>query len=178
MDNKYSEIQQQIEDTQSDLNDKLEELEHQITGTYKSVKDSVNTVRDNLNIKLHVRRRPWTLVAGAAALGFLGGFRSQRCGNGHTTHNDKSTRVPMANVAAATAKICKNGANGAQPDTVAEPGRLSNLGEKLQPEMSALKGIVVRALFGVIRVIVTKQASNFMAQPVDDKNNGYNRKYR
>ena len=181
MDNAGTVIRQQMDTTLAGLTGKLGDLEHQVSATVRTVKDSVNTVRDTLDLKLHVRRRPWTLMAGAAALGFLGGFRSSNSGAGRPTRNGRSDSTPPARVAAAEhqysgAKDATNGADTARPTAAPAPSWLANLGDTFQPEIAELKGIVLGALLELVREIVTKQVSRPMERSVGDANHGSNGK--
>jgi len=54
-----------MEETRSALRDKVERLEQQL-------EDTVETVRDTFDLRQQIKRHPWTMVCGAAAVGFLG----------------------------------------------------------------------------------------------------------
>ena len=152
MDNEGTAMRQQMDDTMTGLADKLGELGHQVSGTYRTVKDSVNTVRDTFDLKLQVRQRPWTFLAGATALGFLLGSRSNNGGAGHPSRNGRSANnVPLPRVAAADPN---NGTNGVE----AAPSWLANLGGTFHPEITALRGIVAGAAFELVREMIAKQA--------------------
>lgn len=177
MDNEATVMRQRIDETMASLTDKLGELEHRISGTVRTVTDSVDTVRDTFDLRLHVRRRPWSVLAGAAALGFLWGSLSCNYGARHPARNGRSASTPPARLAVAKHPPAgaNNGANGADEarlPAAAAPSWLANLGGTLQPEIAALRGIAVGALFEVVREIVTKQAARPMAPSVGNANNG------
>lgn len=65
MDHEAEMIRHQMEETRSSLQNKVEQLERQI-------EDTVTTVRDTFDLKSQVKRHPWTMFCGAAAVGFLG----------------------------------------------------------------------------------------------------------
>src|SRR5260370_30074403 len=88
MDNSPEAIRAQMELTRAALAGKLGTLEEQVLDTVhnvtsavtesaKTVKDAVddtmNNVKDTLNLPLQMRRHPWVVVGGAVALGYLGG---------------------------------------------------------------------------------------------------------
>lgn len=81
-------IHKEIEETRADLAKKLETLESEITDTVMSAKETVTetienvtetvqetveTVKKTFDLEYQMRRRPWTLLAGATAAGFLVG---------------------------------------------------------------------------------------------------------
>lgn len=177
MDNRGAVIRQQMEETLTGLTGKFDELEHQISATVKTVKDSVNTVRDTFDIKLHVRRRPWTFLAGATALGVLGGLRSNSRRTGRSNENGSRDSTPVARVDPGEHPYAGDSDDlhdvGASRHTaVAAPGWLANLGVTFQPEIAELKGIFLGSLLALVRETVTKQVSKSTARPVSDGNNG------
>jgi hypothetical protein len=164
MDNEGAAMRQQMDKTLADLTGKLVALEHQVLGTVSTVKDSVNTVRETLDIKLQVRRRPWTLVVAAMVLGFLGGFRSSNRGAGRSMQNGKSPGTPPA----------PDGADAARFAAAASPSLFANLGGMFQPEIAALRGIAVGALLELVREVITKQESKPRVRPAGGAKNGGN----
>src|SRR4051794_29513643 len=100
MDNEPEVIRQQMDETRTALTDKLELLEQQVVGTVQdatsavaetvgtvkqavqdtvqsvkeTVHETVESVKETFDLKNQVERRPWMMVAGATALGFLGGY--------------------------------------------------------------------------------------------------------
>jgi ElaB/YqjD/DUF883 family membrane-anchored ribosome-binding protein len=106
MDHQSEVIRRQMEQTRTNLQEKLESLECQVkdtvqetteavTGTVEAVKQTVETVKETvqetvetvketvdetvagvkeaLNLKRLVQEHPWPMLAGAAAVGFVGG---------------------------------------------------------------------------------------------------------
>ena len=179
MDSEGTAMRQQMDVTLDELTGKLEELEHQVSATVRTVKDSVNSVRDTFDLKLHMRQRPWTLLAGATALGFLGGMRSGRHRSGHTAEDGKGDSATLARADPdehphTRVSDGSNGKDATRPATGASPSWLANLGGTFQPEIAELKGIVLGSLIELVREVVTKQVSKSMARPVGARNNGSN----
>ena len=182
MDKEATAIRRQMDETLAGLTGKLGDLEHQVSATVRTVKDSANSVRDTFDLKLQVRRRPWTLMAGATALGFFGGFRSSNGGAVHPTRNGKGASIPQTRVA--TAEHPNSGANdetneadSAQFSAAATSNWLANLGDSLQPEIAQLKGMVIGALLELVREVITKQVHRPMERSTGDVNNGFNGKF-
>ncbi len=155
MDSAGDVMRQKMDKTLAGLNDKLGALERQVLGTVRTVKDSVNTVRDTFDVKLQVRRRPWVLLAGAAALGFFGGFRSGSRGTGHTAQNGYNDGTLPARAASIGAP-CVDAARISPADT---PVWRVRWGSRFQPEISALRGVAMGALLELAREFITKPAA-------------------
>jgi hypothetical protein len=177
MDSVGAGMRRQMDKTLAGLNDKLGALERQVLGTVRTVKDSVNNVRDTFDVKLQVRRRPWTLLAGATALGFLGGFRSSSRGAGHPTQNGKNNGAPPHRAAddEPPRTGANNGTNAARL-SAAVPGWGAKWGGRFQPEISALRGVAVGALLELVRDFVTKPAPQPAAGTVRQADKGSNGK--
>jgi hypothetical protein len=170
-------MRQKMDKTLAGLNDKLGALERQVSGTFTTVKDSVNSVRDTFDVKLQVRRRPWVLVAGAAALGFLGGFRS----NGHRAGNDRNDGTPQPRIERAEAPFNggssgTNGADATRLDPAAAPGWGAKWGGRLQPEISALRGVAMGALLELAREMISKSVTGPPGQLAAEAHKGSNGK--
>lgn len=181
MDSVGAVMRQQMDKTLAGLNVKLGALERQVSGTVRTVTDSVNTVRDSFDIKLQVRRRPWTLLAGAVALGFLGSFLSRSRRADTPPHNGGGDSAPPTRVAAAgPPSTANNGgmneADAARLIAAAGPGWLVSMGSRFQPEITALRGIAMGALLELVREIVTKPAPRPAVRPAADAHKGSNGK--
>jgi ElaB/YqjD/DUF883 family membrane-anchored ribosome-binding protein len=186
MDNESTVMRQQMDQTLAGLTAKLGELEHQLSGTVKTVKDSVNTVRDTFDLKLQVRQRPWTLLAGATALGFLSGFRPGGRGDGGAARNMSGSNTHAALLAAGDQQHsdATGATNGRHAERTARLSAadarnwLANMGESFQPEIAELKGIVIGTLLALAREMITKQVSARMGRPGGDPSNDSNGKSR
>lgn len=181
MDKEATVLRQQMDKTLTGLTDKLGALGDQVSGTVRTVQESVNTVRETFDLKLHVRRRPWTLVAGAAALGFLCGSRSNARRARHPVQNGRNPNAALAREAGAEAPCTEtndgtNGANAARLSAAAAPGWLASMGNTFQPEIGMLRGVAAGTVLEVVREVITRQVPRPMDQPVDKANNGSNGK--
>lgn len=176
MDNEGAAMRQEMDETMAGLTDKLGELGHQVSGTMRTVKDSVNTVRDTFDIKLQVRRRPWTVLAGATALGFLCGFRPNSCGTGHLTRNGGSDSAAAAEHPHAGANDGANGVAAVRPCAAAAPNWLADLSNTFKPEIAALRGAALGILLEAARETIAKSASRPMSRPADGANKGAGKK--
>lgn len=111
MDDNPEVIRSQMDQTRSDLSEKLESLENRVTegmqstgvavsDTMTSVRGAVQSVSESLDFRLQVERHPWLVVGGAFALGFLAAsLTSQRTrqttssANSHSGHWENSPPV-------------------------------------------------------------------------------------
>ena len=174
MDDKGNALRQQMNETRAGLNDKLEELEQQVSGTVRTVKNSVNSVRDSFDVKLQVRRHPWTFVAGAAAVGFLGGIRSNRRVPERIARAEKGAPLPLSPPECIKSEMA-NYAKGGNGAPIA-PSWLANLGEAFQPEIAELRGLVLGGLIEFVREMIAKQAARPKDRNTAGSHNGHNGK--
>ena len=95
MDSESQVIHQQMEDTRTSLQDKLESLEQHVTDTMHNatdavtdtvdsvrgaVQDTVDSVKDTFDVRHQVERHPWTMFLGAALVGFVGAVAQPSAG--------------------------------------------------------------------------------------------------
>jgi len=134
MTNGTSQLKQDRDKVYDGLTDKLGKLEDHLSDTVQSVTDSVQSARDSIDLKLQVSRRPWTFVAGATALGILGGFR-----------------MPSRAAARAEEKC-------ATPPVAQERKQAAKQGNRLDPEFARLKNFALGALVGLVREVISREA--------------------
>jgi ElaB/YqjD/DUF883 family membrane-anchored ribosome-binding protein len=209
MDNETEVIKHQMEETRRDLTEKLETLEHQVvetvTGTthaveetvenvkeaveetVEKVKDSVTstleTVKNALNLKLQVERHPWPMMAGAVAVGFLGGYLLDRA-FGH-----RGGRGVARDAAGYTGDYsAQAGYQGrytetrpSEPAYAARPepsrgGLLSGLTGYLGSEFGKLKALALGALFGLAREKIGRAVPGEFGQKIAEAIDGITRK--
>src|SRR5690606_130893 len=128
------------------LVDKLSVLEQQVTGTVENVKGSVETVKRAFDLKTQVRRRPWAALAGAAAVGIVVGYQTSGR-NGRRMEGPRYARGEGGVAAAAT-----------------PPPASSHVFEE---EIALVKGLVIGALFGVIRDLAIDTVPEAMGRQVE-----------
>jgi ElaB/YqjD/DUF883 family membrane-anchored ribosome-binding protein len=166
MDDSAEVIEQQIDETLASLTEKLSKLEQKVSGTVKTVKDSVMTVRDTFDLKRQVRRRPWTLVAGATALGILGGLRTNGRNTINGAQNGKSANTLQAELPAG--QHARSNTNGSLNRESEKLSWLAKLGQSLEPEIAELKGIAIGTLIGVFHEMLKSSAKMQTARPKDE----------
>lgn len=172
-------IRQQMTETRTALTDKLETLELQVketvqearnavqdtvvtvreavqdtVGTIKhSVHDTVDSVKETLDVERQVRRHPWGMVAGATALGFLGGYLlfrdrpSQRRRDDGYSWDDGDRFQRFAPQAAPPVAPTPAAAT-------AKPSWMSQLGERLEPELDKVKSLAIGTTVALLRDLV------------------------
>jgi len=204
-------IRQQMDETRTALTDKLEVLEQQVVDTVQgataavaetvasakeivqdtvqtvkdSVQETVETVKDTFDLKRHVDRRPWTLLAGATALGFVGGYLLRGRGVGQAS--DRGRGASTAPAIREDPAVIRNGASADQPSVASEatkraaaatvsatnePSWLAHLGDTFQEEISQLQGLAVGTLLGIVRDVVLESVPEPMERQVEDVING------
>jgi ElaB/YqjD/DUF883 family membrane-anchored ribosome-binding protein len=174
MDNETEMIKHQMEETRSDLTEKLETLEHQVVETVQGtthavtetvenvkeaveetvekVKDSVTStmeaVKNALNLKRQTERHPWAMMGGSVVTGFLLGRLQDRVFGGPAP-TDGHYAAPVSSQA-------RWEGGYSQPAAPARGGWLSGLTRHFSGELTKLKGVAIGTLFGAAREMVTK----------------------
>jgi len=167
VDNELEVIRHEMEDTRASLADKLDTLENQVLGTVhdataavahtvedvrsvvdsvtESVKEGVESVKETLNLSEQVRRHPWGMLGGAAAVGFFGGWL--------IGPSRKEPEVPSAaNLPRDFPRESYGTALQEKPPEPASESQESVFAEPLQ----AFKGLALGALMGMVREMVAK----------------------
>jgi hypothetical protein len=182
MENESEVIRQQMDETRAAMTDKIESLENQVVDTVQSAStavsdtvgsvreimhDTVESVRDTFDLPRQVDRRPWTMVAGASVLGYLGAYLLSGNKGAKARSNEISECVARAmkehlalngngaptgdNAVASAAPHQAIVAPSAAPD---KPRWVSNLGNTFHAEISELESLAVGTLLGIVRDLV------------------------
>jgi len=132
----------------------------------------VENVKDTLDFRLQVRRHPWGMVAGSAALGCLGGYLLYRSGSVRPRTSDARSQPPYLEIPRSTAP--PNGAakgprlvaeeSGEKPVPEAahhwsEPAWLSSARSQFEPEITRLKGLVIGTGLSAVRDTILRSVS-------------------
>jgi ElaB/YqjD/DUF883 family membrane-anchored ribosome-binding protein len=192
MENECEVIRQQMDETRSAMTDKMETLEQQVvesvqaasaavSETVQSVTDSVHetveTVKDTFDLPRQVDRRPWTMMAGATALGYFGGYLLSRT-NGRDARiieTFESASPPVdAHIPASGNGTPTGHAPVASAATPKSDGAAEKTGwrDTFHTEITQLEGLAVGTLFGIVRDIVTKAAPGSMEHQLEEIVNG------
>jgi ElaB/YqjD/DUF883 family membrane-anchored ribosome-binding protein len=190
-------IRHQMDETRTHLSEKLEALEQRVVNTVHeasasvnetigsvkeavqdtvqtvkdSVHDTVDSVKDTFDVRRQVEARPWTMMAGATALGFLGGYlltrsrsEERHARSGYqplvSGNGGYAPPPPITGMAPAAAAPKESG------------GLLATLSKTFEPELKELKGLAVGALLGVVRDVVSDSIPPTMEGKVEEIING------
>jgi hypothetical protein len=168
MDNSPEAIRAQMQTTRAALTGKLGTLEEQVFNKVQgassavtesaemvkdAVHDTVNGVKDTLNLPLQMQRHPWVFVGGAVLLGYFGARLLSRNGAAQAA----------ANACAPDSKPA-NGARG--------PGWLTEVKKQFTPEIAKIKGFAVSGLLSAIRDMITESAPPPMQAALADAIDG------
>lgn len=170
MDNESEMIKHQMEETRSDLVEKLETLENQVvetvqgtTGavsdtvenvkeaveeTVEKVKDTVQrtveAVKDTFNVPLQVQRHPWIMMGGAVAAGFIVGRFFGRA-------------TPAGTSAGQPARPVRSHLAEAAPQAAPSRGDwFSGLTDTFGSEIGKLKSLAIGTLGGMLRETIAQ----------------------
>ncbi len=195
-------IRHQMDETRTNLSEKLEALEQRVVNTVheasasvndtigsvkdavqdtvQTVKDSVHetvdSVKDTFDVRRQVEARPWTMVAGATALGFLGGYLLMRSRSAPVEQRAPIGYHPLAGGNGAGSYAAPPPPITGMAPTAAAPkesgGFLEMLSTTFEPELKEMKGLAVGALLGVVRDMVSDSVPENMEGKVEEIING------
>ncbi len=184
---KMERLQCEVVDTIVDTSDCLrqaatvvkEGVEESVQAVRGAVNDSMETIRDALDLSGHVDRRPWLMVGGATALGYVGGRllqapRTRPRTEAPATADTMGPRRYPHNLEPQVA--APNGRQVADTSASLEPSAWVNLGTKFEAELHQLKGLGVGTLFGALRDIVAQSMPEPLEQQVADIIDGFTEK--
>jgi ElaB/YqjD/DUF883 family membrane-anchored ribosome-binding protein len=180
-------IRKQMEETRTDLTEKLETLEEEIVETVQdatekvsetvenvteTVRDSVETVRETVHETIdtvkstfdlahQVDQHPWLMFGGAVAVGYVGGRMLSSLEEPRTAEGTcRSEAVDLGYQTSAPA------AEYGSRETSPKSQRLGEMVEKFRPEIDELKGLAIGAALSVVRDLLTRSLAEQAQQPV------------
>jgi ElaB/YqjD/DUF883 family membrane-anchored ribosome-binding protein len=180
MDNESEVMCQQMEETRTSLQGKLETLEQQVkdtvqettdavTGTVDAVKETVESVkdtvqetvqsiRDTLNLNHMVNEHPWLMFAGAAGVGFVGARLLGSISSTPTSSDEPARPAPRPE-----ASPHRNGfsaSSGVAPAPAPpQPSWWHFIAEHYSEELAKLKDLAIATVGNVVRETLTKNAA-------------------
>lgn len=199
-----SAIRNQMDETRSALTDKLEKLEQKVTDTVQgaaqsvgdtvenvkhavedtvqnvtsSVRDTVHAVGEAFSITHHVERHPWTMVAGATAVGFVGGYllmhktRDARADEKFRHLAASQGQVPASNYDSPARFMSESppqrSATPATTHDMRSSGHTNAFQEWLKPAVSQVQGLAVGAALGLFRDMLLRSVPKPMSGQVTE----------
>jgi ElaB/YqjD/DUF883 family membrane-anchored ribosome-binding protein len=197
MDNEPEVIRQQMEDTRTALQDKLETLEQHVTQTVQgaadaatetvqSVKDAVqetvatvkDTVQDTVvsvkrtfDLNAHVQKHPWAMFVGAVAAGYVATRLLAPSRPGDTATAPAETPPAPAVIGISTpAPASSKHRNGKHHHDAAreKPGLLAAASKRYGEELTKLQSLAVGMLGAVVREVLTSAAAPPVAEQITE----------
>jgi ElaB/YqjD/DUF883 family membrane-anchored ribosome-binding protein len=184
-------LEKQVTDTvqgaAQSVGDTVENVKHAVEDTVNSVKttvqESVHAVSEALSLSHHVERHPWPMMAGAVAVGFVGGYML------FSRSDDQRADAKFRRLASSQGRPPEQeyGATPSQPTHMpASPRRASNgsmsdmksssssnaFQEWLRPATQQLQSLAVGAALGIMRDLLTRAVPKPMERQVSDMVNG------
>jgi len=198
---KLDQLEQQVEGTFSDAKERVNDVIDTVTDTVDSVQRTYHDAKENMsnavNIRRHVVRHPWAMIAGAAAVGYVGTayLRDRPNGNGsHPANGGALTdryngfmsvladpeigpvrivekAVPIKEKTPAPAPL----ETQLDVETVKDAREKMGIrmGEMFHDEIQLLKGLALGTLFGIVRDLAMKSAPAAINQPLEDAINQF-----
>jgi len=196
-----SAVSETVDSVKQAVQETVDTVKDTVQGTVETVKetvhDTVETVKDTLDLPKQVKRRPWVMVAGATALGFLGGYllapsgrerrsRERVAGGDHygrsragmesyyeagdrRTGNGRGNgpTLPTSATPPSASAVSAMSSSSGTASTK-EPGLLDSFGHTFQAELDQLKGMAVGAMVGLFRDLLTRAVPPTMGQQLHE----------
>jgi ElaB/YqjD/DUF883 family membrane-anchored ribosome-binding protein len=168
MGNECEVIRKQMQETRAAMNDKIEALEHRVVATVHAastavsetvgdvkviVQETVASAKDIFDLPRQVEREPWAMLAGATALGYLGGYLLSRFRAGAPRTSDKSGSLSPALDS---------------PGPAEKPSWLAGVRDTFQDEISQFEKLALGRLCAVLRDVVTEAVPTSMERQMGD----------
>jgi ElaB/YqjD/DUF883 family membrane-anchored ribosome-binding protein len=184
MDNESQVMCQQMEETRTSLQDKLETLEQQVKDTVQettdavagtvdavketveSVKDSVQetvqSIKDTLNLSHMVNEHPWPMLVGAIGVGYVSARLLGSLAPTRVALDEPAGPAPGPQPA-----THRNGFSGSNraPPAPAAPQRSwwTFITDHYSEELDKVKGLAIAAVGNVVREMLTQNAAPALA---------------
>lgn len=184
---------QQVQGTVQSVGDTVENVKHAVVDTVQNVKssvqdtvqnvkssvqDTVHAVGEALSISHHVERHPWAMVAGATALGFVGGYiLMHKSGDARAEEKFRHLaasqgRVPVSQYDSSPNFMADIPApRSATPSTTHDMRGSSHsnaFAEWLKPAASQVQSLAVGAALGLVRDMLVRAVPKPMSGQVTE----------
>lgn len=173
-----------VENVKHVVDDTVESVRSSVQSVKSSMQDTVHAVGEAFSISHHVERHPWAMVAGATAVGFVGGYLLM-----HKSDNDRADER-FRHLAASQGRTPERGyipdndfAPQPQPIRSAAPVATSSIGsgngqatnaftEWLRPAATQVQSLAVGAALGLLRDMLVKAVPPAMNAQVTEMVDG------
>jgi len=184
MDHETEVIKQQMTETRTSLTEKLEALEEQVASTVRSttdavtgtaeavkeaveetvgsvkgsVEETVETVKETFDLRHQMEARPWLMLGGAAALGYLAGCLFS---SGSSLSSSASRFVPSTGYTPSTGYGPATGTGSSNWAGAAErlgSGVMDRLGTAFKPALENLESLAIGAATSAIGEMLVNAA--------------------
>jgi len=195
MDNEPEVIRQQMEDTRTALQDKLETLEQHVTQTVQgaadaatetvqsvkdavqetvatvkdTVQDTVGSVKRTFDLNAHVQQHPWAMFVGAVAAGYVATRILAPAREVEAATAPAEMTPPPAVIDVSTRAPAGKHRNGKHHEAPREKqGFLAAASKRYGEELSKLQGLAVGMLGAVVREVLTSAAAPPVAEQITE----------
>jgi len=146
-------VQETVETVKDTVQETVETVKDTVEETISAVKESVSAVKSLFDVPAHVDRYPWTAMGASVAVGYLGGEYLLR----PSTHRSRSQVPAFTAKETIAAPVYTNGQSaGGRLASELPSAKPPSWLDRLEPELSKLKGLALGVLMGTIREMVTQ----------------------
>jgi len=162
-------VKKAVEDTVGAVRDTVQSTASTLSG---AAEQTMETVKETFDVSRQVERHPWLAMAGAVAVGFIGGrlLLPDNTGSKGQATTSGSPFPDSMNRATAEPPRHNGHPDGARTERSEsqEESWVSNLTDTFSPEINQLKGLAIGAAVGVVRDLVTQNLTGEMGSRLKD----------
>jgi len=140
-------VKDAVQETVTTVKDTVQDTVATVKG---SVQDTVDGVKETFDLRHQVEQHPWGMVAGAVALGYLGGYLL----------SPPRPRVVTANIGTQYPLPVSQPTTSAPSSS--EPSWWTGVSAMFAPEIAKVKGLALGVALGIVRDSITEAAPTQM----------------
>jgi len=147
-------VQETVETVKDTVQETVDSVKETVEDTITAVKDGVSAVKRFFDVPAHVDRYPWISMGGSVALGYLAGEYLLRRRPRRSMRSQEPDFIAKQSI---PGPVYTHGqSTGGRLGAELAPAKPAGWLDRLEPEMSKLKGLALGVLMGTIREMVTQ----------------------
>lgn len=167
---KLESAEQQVRDNvicaAQNVSDAVELVTDSLHSVKSTVDESIRSVKRTCDVQRQVRKRPWTMLMGAAAIGFVGAKVTRNQLNGE--HQvEPGRRGSVVTYEEPEARKVQDPETREFEETPRPPTRFSKIAESLEPELSMIKGLAIGVAAGIVRDMLVESAPQHVSSSLE-----------
>jgi ElaB/YqjD/DUF883 family membrane-anchored ribosome-binding protein len=167
-----------VENVKHALEDTVQNVTSSVHNVTNSVRDTMHSVGEAFNVSHHVERHPWAMVAGATAVGFVGGYiLMNKGGDARADEKFRHLSASQGHVPASQYDSPPRFMSENPPTRMATPatthdmrssGHTNAFKEWLKPAATQVQSLAVGAALGLVRDMLVRSVPKPMTSQITE----------